>query len=131
MFGLTRFHCISYRPMFWNIKAFGHFRPASGGRKCQKAHQNTKTSHLRPLPGLYNHPLQRFTKPGKAHVSKHRCFWTFWPNSAISKIWSKLSKGTSTRQDISFVPFPRSLRPSVSHIQPGKESMTDGRSPQI
>ena len=61
-------------------------------------------------------------EPGKAYVSKHRCFWTFWQNSAISggRIWPKLSKGTSTGQDLSYEHIPRSLRPSVTKIQPGK-----------
>ena len=35
-------------------------------------------------------------------------FWTFWPNSAISgdRNWPKLSKGTSTNQDLSYEPIP-------------------------
>ena len=52
-----------------------------------------------------------------------------WPNSAISggRICPNLSKGTSTGQDHSYEPIPRSLRPSITKIQPGKESMTDGQ----
>ena len=37
------------------------------------------------------------------------------------------SKGTSTGQDLSYEPIPRSLRLSVTKIQPGIESMTDGQ----
>ena len=40
---------------------------------------------------------------------------------------AKMSKGTSSGQDLSYEPIPRSLRPSVTKKQPGKESMTDGR----
>ena len=62
-------------------------------------------------------------QPGISHVLKNRCFWTIWPNSAISggQIWPKRSKGTSTRHYLSYEPIPRSLRPSVTNIQPGKE----------
>ena len=56
-------------------------------------------------------------------------FWTFWPNSAISggRIWSKLSKGTSTGQDLSFEPIHMSLRPSVAEKQPGKAHVPKNR----
>ena len=50
---------ISYMPMFLKVKAFGHFRPTSGGRKCQKAHLHAKTFHMSLFQGLYDHPLQR------------------------------------------------------------------------
>ena len=36
-------------------------------------------------------------------------------------------KGTSPCQDLSYEPIPMFLRPSVTKIQPGKESMTDRR----
>ena len=45
--------------------------------------------------------------------------------------WPKLSKGTSTGQDLSYELIPRSLRPSVTKIQPGKESMTNRRTSRI
>ena len=55
-------------------------------------------------------------------LEKKTLFWIFWPNSAISgaRIWPKLSKGTSTGQDLSYEPIPRSLRPFVAKKQPGK-----------
>ena len=46
-----------------------------------------------------------------AHVSKTAVFGHF---------------DTSSGQDLSYKPFPRSLRPSGTKIQPGKESMTNG-----
>ena len=88
------------------------FSVADSVQNCQKAHPHTKTFHMSLFSGLYY------------YVSKNRCFWTIWPNSANSggRFWPK---GTSTRQDLSYEPIPRSLRPSVTKIQSGKESMTD------
>ena len=44
------------------VAGLGHIRSISGtecGRNCQKAHLHAKTFHLRPLPRLSEHPLQR------------------------------------------------------------------------
>ena len=38
---------------------------------------------------------------------------------------------TSSGQDLSYKPIPRSLRPSGTKIQPGKESMTGGHHESI
>ena len=53
--------------------------------------------------------------------------------SAISgvRIWSKLSKGTSTGQYLLYEHIHTFLRPSVTKIQPRKESMTDGHPESI
>ena len=43
---------------------FGQFRPfpvAEPGRNCQKAHLQAKTFHMSLFPGLYDHPLQRYS----------------------------------------------------------------------
>ena len=111
---------ISYMPMFWKIQDIGPFWPTSGGRNCQKAHPHTKTFHLNLFTCLYDHRLQRYSP--ERLFSKNRCFWTFWPISAIfgGRIWLKLSKGTSTGQDLSYELIPRSLRPFVTEKQPGK-----------
>ena len=118
---------ISYMPLFWKFKAFGQFWPTSVGRNCQKAHLYAKTFHMSLFPGLYDHPLQRNSL--EKHKFRKPLFWTFWSNSAISggRIWSKLSKGTSTGQDLSFELIPRSLRPSVTKIQPGKAHVSRNR----
>ena len=47
--------CLVYT-MFWKITAFEHFRPTSGGRKCQKTHLliHTKTFHLNLFTCFYD-----------------------------------------------------------------------------
>ena len=57
---------LSYMPMFRKTAVFfGHFgqiRPfpvTEPGHNCQKAHPQTKTFHMSPFPGLYDHLLQR------------------------------------------------------------------------
>ena len=43
---------------------FGQFRPfpvAEPGRNCQKAHLQANTFHMSLFPGLYDHPLQRYS----------------------------------------------------------------------
>ena len=79
---------ISHMPMFWKIKACGHFWPTSGGRKCQKAHLHTITFHLNLFKCLYDHPLQK---------------------NSLEKLMfrPRLSKGTSIRLDLSYEPIPR------------------------
>ena len=69
-------------PIFWKIRAFGHFRPTSGGRKCRKTHFHTKTLHLNLFPGCYDHPLQRYI------LEKNR--WrqtTRHPKSMAPNLW--------------------------------------------
>ena len=81
-----------------------------------------------PIQSLYDHPLQRNSLENHT-FRKTAVFWTFWPNSAISggRTWLKLSKGTSTYRDLSYEPFPRSLRPSVTKKQPGKAHVSKNR----
>ena len=45
-----------------------------------------------------------------ARVLEIQSFWTILANLR----WPQLSKGTSIRQDLSYEPIPRSLRPSVA-----------------
>ena len=106
---------------------------------CPKAHLQVKPFHMSLFPGFYDHPLQRNSLENscleKPLISDNLAI------SAISggRTWPKLSKGTPTGQDLSYEPIPKSLRPSVTKIQPGKESMTDrrtdrqtdGRTPRI
>ena len=43
---------------------FGQIRPfpvAESDQKCQKAHLQAKTFHMSLFPGLYDHPLQRYS----------------------------------------------------------------------
>ena len=42
-------------------------------------------------------------------------------------LWYLLSKGTSTGKGLLYEPIPRYSRPSVTNIQPGKDSMTAGQ----
>ena len=47
-----------------NLGHFGQYRPfpvAEPGRNCQKAHLHAKTFHMSLFPGLYDHPLQRYS----------------------------------------------------------------------
>ena len=54
-------------PMFRKTAIFGHFcqiRPfpvIESGQNCQKAHLLAKTFHMSLFPGLYDHPLQRYS----------------------------------------------------------------------
>ena len=85
-------------------------------RTWPKLSRSTSTGQdlsYEPIPRSLQ-PSVAEKQPGKAHVSKNRYLWTFWPNSAISgdRIWPKLSKGTFSGQDLSFEPIHRSLRPS-------------------
>ena len=118
---------ISYMPMFWKIKAFGQFWTTSGGRNCQKAHLYAKTFHY--AYSQVSTTISCKETRGKTYVSKNRCLWTFCLNSAISvgRIWPKLSKGTSTGQDLSFEHIYRSLRPSVADKRPGKAHVSKNR----
>ena len=59
---------------FWQISAI-----SSG---CQKTHLQAKTFH-EPIPRSLR-PSVTKKPPGKAHVSKNHCVWTFWLNPAIS-----------------------------------------------
>ena len=43
------------------IQSYGQFWPTSVGRNCQKAHLYAKTFHMSLFPGLYDHPLQRYS----------------------------------------------------------------------
>ena len=110
------------------LAKFGHFRwPNLVKRHCQR--------HIyRPRPFIWAYSQVSTTirckeTAWKSSSSEKPLFWTFWPNSAIfvGRIWPKLSKGTSTGQDLSYEHIPRSLRPFVTKIQPAKESMTDGQ----
>ena len=111
-----------------NATAFGHFRPTSGGRKCQKAHLHTKTFHLNLCTCLYDNSLQRYSLEklmfrktadlGFGH--KFRSYSTIFRDW----IWPKLPKGTSTRQNLSFAPTPMSIQPSVTKKQSGKSHVS-------
>ena len=102
---------------FWDILA--NFR----WPKVSSTHQDLSFEpiHMSLRPSITK------KQPGKSHILKNRCFWTFWPILDIfgGRIWPKLSKGTSIRQDISYKPIPRSLRPSVAKKQPGKTTILD------
>ena len=110
---------------------FGQFRPfpvAEPGRNCQKAHLQAKTFQISLFPGLYNHSLQSYSleKPMFRKTAIFGHFDQFRP-FPVAEPGRTLSKGTSTGQDLSYEPIPRSLRPSVTKIQPRKELMTDGQ----
>ena len=116
------------KPQILDILAkFGHFRwPILA--------ETFKRHISRPRPFIWVYSKVSTTIRCKETAWKSSCFekrkfWTFWSNSAISggKLWPKLSKGTSTGQDLSYEPIPWSLRSFVAKIQPGKESMTDRR----
>ena len=113
--------------MLWKITFLGHFWPTSGIRKCQKAHLHTNNIHLNLFPGLYDHPLQRYSleKPTfrKTTIFGHFGLIRLFPVTESAK----LSKGTSTGQDLSYEPIPRSLRPSVTKKQPGKAYVSKNR----
>ena len=86
------------------LGSFGHYRPFSGtcNPMRSKLPEGTSTRQefsFSPTPTSLR-PSVTKKQPGKVHVSKNRCFWTFWQNSAISggRIHPKLSKGTSTRK---------------------------------
>ena len=101
---------ISQMPMFGKsqpLGIIGHFSVT----EYQKAHLHTKTIHLIIFPGLYNHPLQRYSVE-KFIIEKKRCYLDSLANSAISggRTWPKLSKCPFTGQYLSFGPIPRSLR---------------------
>ena len=72
---------ISYVPMFWKIKAFGHFgqiRPfpvVKSGQNGQREKLN-KTFHMSLFRGQYYHPLQR-NSPEKLMFRKHAVFGRF------------------------------------------------------
>ena len=110
---------ISCMPIFWKIQDFWHF--------CQLLVAETVKRHInRPRPFIWAYSQVsttiRYTDTAwKAYVSKNRWVWAFWPISAIfgGWIWSKVSKGTSTGQDLSYEPIPRCLRPSVTEKLPG------------
>ena len=78
--------------------------------------------------GRYDHPLQRNSLE-KFMFRKKLLFLDILAKLAYSagRIWPKLTKGTSTRQDHSYDPIPRSLRPSVTKNQPGKAHVTKNR----
>ena len=96
-------------------RCFWTFLVVESGRNCQKAHLHAKTFHLRPLPRLYDHLLQR-------NSLESSCY-----EKPVTEYGRKV---TSSRQDLSFECISRSLRTYVTNIQPGKESMTDGRHPE-
>ena len=117
-------------PMFRKAAVFGHFGHF-GGRIWLKVSKGTSTGpdlSYEPIPRCLR-PSVTEKQPGKAYVSKSRCFWTFWPISAIfgGRIWLKVSKGTSTGQDLSYEPIPKCLRPSVTEKQPGKAYVSKSR----
>ena len=128
--------CFGKEKLMGNSAKFGHFRWPNLA-KSVKRHVYT------PRPLIWAYFQDSTTIRYKEIAWKSSCFEkqhyfrTFWPNLAIPgrRIWPKLSNGTSTGQDLSYESIPRSLRPSVTTIQPGKESMTDGqtngRTPRI
>ena len=58
-----------------------------------------------------------------ARVLEIQSFWAILANLR----WPQLSKGTSIRQDLSYEPIPRSLRPSIAKKQPGKAKISKNR----
>ena len=99
-------------------RCFWTFWPNStifGGRISPK---NVKRHIYTPRPFIWAYYQDPMTNRYKETAWKSSCFG--------GRIWPKLSKSTSKRQDLSYEPIPRSLRPSLTKIQPGKESMTDG-----
>ena len=112
--------------MFWKITAFGRKEAESG--KSGKRHIYT------PRRFIWTDSQVSTTIRYKETAWKSSCFekplfLDILQISAISgaRFWPKLSKGTSTGQELLYEPIPRSLRPSVTKKQPGKESMTDRR----
>ena len=109
-----------YRLMFRNTDVLGSFYQfpvTECGRNFQKAHLHTKTFHLRPLPYLYDHPLQRnsleklmFRKTVFEHFGQIRPFPVVESGLNCQKAHPH------------FETFH--LSPSVTKIKPGKESMT-------
>ena len=58
-----------------------------------------------------------------ALVLEIQSFWAILANLR----WPQLSKGTSIRQDLSYEPIPRSLRPSIAKKQPGRAQISKNR----
>ena len=58
-----------------------------------------------------------------ANVLENQSFWAILANLR----WPQLSKGTSIRQDLSYEPIPKSLRPSIAKKQPGKAQVPKNR----
>ena len=115
---------ISYMPMFWKIKAFGHFWPSPVGRKFPNAHPHINTFHLNLFTCLFDHPLQK-KQSREAHVSKIRCFWTF----SVVENYQKAHLHAKT--------FHMSLFPGLYDHILQRNSLeknqwrTDGRTPRI
>ena len=78
-------------------------------------------------------PPPRFEGGGdggeKLMFRKTDVFGNFSQNWAIfrGRIWAKLPKGTSTRQDLSFAPTPTSIWQSATKIKPGKANVSKNR----
>ena len=106
---------ISYMPMFWKITAFGHLLPTYGSRKCQKAHLQAKTFHMSLLPGLYDHPLQRYSLE-KSMFRKTAIFGhsgQIWPFPVVEY----RQNCQNAHLQVKTFHIPRSLRPSVTKKQ--------------
>ena len=140
---------ISFMPMCWNITAFGHFRQTSDGRKLTKTHLHTKTFHLNLFTCLYDHMLQRYSL-GKLMFRKTAVLGSYgnirptsgnrmWPNCQKAYLHAKTIIRSHVDTTIRYreTAWKRScfekplflviLANFDTKIQPGKESMTDGR----
>ena len=97
--------CFEKPPFLDTLAIFGQLPVTQCGRNCQKAHPYAKNFYLHHF---HVYTTIRYKETSWKSSYKKRCFWTFWPNSAIFGGWilPKLSKGTSTRKDLSFEPIP-------------------------
>ena len=122
----------SYMLMFRKtavFRHFGQFRPfqvAEPGRTRQKAHLQAKTFHMSIFPDLYDHPLQRnnLEKLMFRKTADFGHFGQFRPFPVAEPVKRHIYR---PRPFILAYLISRSLRPFVTKIQPGKESMTDRR----
>ena len=68
-----------------DLESFGHIRQTSGNWMWPKLPKGTSSCQylsFAPTP-MSIRPSVTKEQPRNAHISKNRCFWTFWPNSAI------------------------------------------------
>ena len=103
---------------------FGRIRPFPVAESGPKMSKGTSTGHdlsYEPIPRSLR-PFVLKKQPGKAYVSKNRFFGHFGQIRPfpVTESDQNCQKGTSTRQDISYEPSCRSLRPSVTKKQPEK-----------